>query len=428
MGLHQVSARLPDVHAIFAAGEQWLRQQLEQFVIVERVARQRCQVLRIDALKRVTRSAVVLLLDGPVDELVQAAQYLLLIVVVVTRVSSDQPFASAYLKRWKSVFAASRGMLSRFGISGSASSSSFHLSSVTSFIRGSPRKSIANCTTASASPRPFILCWRFRLAGRRNSCSNDGHATGIARGRIVGVGRLGRGNDRERCDGRRQRGDIGGYQLGHALGHCVLNESIDHGDRIEGVRPGWQSRVRLGHPAFFSCFIGLAAAGFVGTADVEPGDAGLGGLVLIDEVDPEGRHLRKAHRVGVAAFLRPREKASHLVLEGAALGQRAARRRRAATDIGPQPYVEHGSHGFQVGSLDQLLYPSEIVHQPAPRLIEIPSPQADTKKGEPKEPGSLFPQPISQEIATVAAPGEVGGTRHVAAFPEAAGVRHPGGM
>jgi hypothetical protein len=29
----------------------------------------------------------------------------------------------------------------------------------------------------------------------------------------------------------------------------------------------------------------------------------------------EARHLRKAHRKGVAAFLRPREKAPHLVLE-----------------------------------------------------------------------------------------------------------------
>jgi hypothetical protein len=56
-----------------------------------------------------------------------------------------------------------------FGMSGSASSSSFHLSSVSSFMRGSPRKSIANWTTASASPRPFILCWRLRPAGRRNS-------------------------------------------------------------------------------------------------------------------------------------------------------------------------------------------------------------------------------------------------------------------
>lgn len=60
-------------------------------------------------------------------------------------------------------------MLSRLAISGTASSSSFHLSSVISFMCGSPNKSIANCTTVSASPPPFILCWRLRPPGRRNS-------------------------------------------------------------------------------------------------------------------------------------------------------------------------------------------------------------------------------------------------------------------
>jgi hypothetical protein len=168
-----------------------------------------------------------------------------------------------------------------------------------------------------------------------------------------------------------------------------------------------------GAQPFVGCFGGLAAAGFVGTADVEPGNAGFSGPVLVDEVDPKGWHLRKAHRVGVAAFLRPREKAPHLVLEGAALGQKPLVGRRAAADVGPQPYVEHSSHGFQVGSLDQLLYPSEIVHQPAPRLIEVARPQADTEEGKPKELSGLFPQPNLEEIATVAAPGEVGGTRHV---------------
>lgn len=54
----------------------------------------------------------------------------------------------------------------------------------------------------------------------------------------------------------------------------------------------------------------------------------------------------------------------------------------------------------------------------ASRLIEVPGPEADTKKGESKELSGLFPQPNLQEIATVAAPGEVGGTRHVGSLSE----------
>ena len=53
----------------------------------------------------------------------------------------------------------------------------------------------------------------------------------------------------------------------------------------------------------------------------QAGDAGLGSLVLVDEVDPEARHPGEALLVGIAAFLGPGAVAPDFVLKGAALGQ-----------------------------------------------------------------------------------------------------------
>ncbi|MCD9257625.1 hypothetical protein [Bradyrhizobium japonicum] len=193
------------------------------------------------------------------------------------------------------------------------------------------------------------------------------------------------------------------------MGDGILHEAIDHRDWIERLhdRRGGGRR-----PAFLDRLGRLMPAAFIGAPNVQAGDLALGRLVLVDEVDPGARHPREALRVGIAALLRPAEVAPDLMFERAALGQQPLVYRRATIDIGVQPGVEDGPQRLKVGSCDQLLYPPEIVHQPAPRLIEVSGPEADTEEGEPKEVCGLFPQPNLQEIATVTAPGEVGGTSH----------------
>jgi hypothetical protein len=68
--LHEVGARPPNIHPALAAGEQRLLQKSEQLLIVKSVARKGRQIFWIDELEGVTGALVVLLLDGPVDELV----------------------------------------------------------------------------------------------------------------------------------------------------------------------------------------------------------------------------------------------------------------------------------------------------------------------------------------------------------------------
>ncbi|WP_454643834.1 hypothetical protein [Bradyrhizobium liaoningense] len=140
-------------------------------------------------------------------------------------------------------------------------------------------------------------------------------------------------------------------------GHRVLNQPIDHGDRIEHLRPDRRCRIRLRRPAFLSRFGHFAPAGLVRAANVQPRDAVFGGLVLVDELDPEARHPGEALLIGIAALLCPGAIAADFVLKGAALDQKPLVSRRAALDIGPQSGLEHGTQSFQIGSFDQLLYP-----------------------------------------------------------------------
>jgi hypothetical protein len=69
--MDEVLAGLPDVKAVLAAGEERQPQQVEQLLIIECIARQRRQVLGIDAYELRSRSAIQLFRDREVDELIE---------------------------------------------------------------------------------------------------------------------------------------------------------------------------------------------------------------------------------------------------------------------------------------------------------------------------------------------------------------------
>jgi hypothetical protein len=120
-----------------------------------------------------------------------------------------------------------------------------------------------------------------------------------------------------------------------------------------------------GHPSCPGGFGRLDPAGLIGSANGEARDTAFGRLVLVDEVDPEGRDLGELHLVGITALLCAGQVAPDLVLESAPLGQLALVRRDVAADVGRQTSLDDHPQTFQVGD------PSEVVHQSSPSFRKI---------------------------------------------------------
>lgn len=71
---------------------------------------------------------------------------------------------------------------------------------------------------------------------------------------------------------------------------------------------------------------------------------------------------------------------------------------------------------FKAGSLNDVHCPSEVNHQPSPRLLEIRCPEADTEQGAAMEFLGAFPQSNLNAVPAVRTAVEIGRAGHVVAF------------